>query len=436
MIRLHGRFAPQLSARRAPPGDRRRPHRGARRSRLWAALVLALATWAHSAPSQALDWSLSLDARLVTSDAQPPFAQNGTGTVRYGEDDSGLRLGRVRLALAQPFGDVWSAHLDVSMYDDYDRSPVGVTEAYLLFRPYPRGGYRLRLKAGGFYAPISLENRAAGWDSPYTISYSAIDSWLGIEVRTLGLEAELDWLGTRLGHNFDLGVTGGVFGWNQGAGTVLAGGGWSLTDRQTALFGRIGTPGVPPLYGALPFEQYDHRAGLYGGVEARYLDRLVVRALRYDNRADPAASDSVSGGMAWWTRFNSAGARYEGGAGWAAIVQWMDGETTIAPPGLWLNWPFKAEYALLAKRFGRHTLSARYDRFMVSTNIAEGDGAQNGHAWTAAYAYDAGAHWRIALEWLQIVSSSYNRGELVGLPIATETQVQLSIRYGIGSTNR
>ena len=404
--------------------------------RLCAGLLLTLAPWALVATSPALDWDASLDARLVTSDAQPPFTQGGFGTVRYGEEDSGLRLGRMRLALTQPFGEVWSAHVDVSMYDDYDRSPVGVTEAYLLFRPYPRGGWRLRVKAGGFYAPISLENRAAGWDSPYTISYSAIDSWLGIEVRTIGLEAQLDWLGTRLGHDFDLGVTGGVFGWNQGAGTVLASSGWSLTDRQTALFGRLGPPGVPPLYGELPFEQYDHRAGLYGGVEARYRDRLVVRALRYDNRADPSAADNVSGAMAWWTRFNSAGARYEGAGGWTAIVQWMSGETTIAPPGITLNWPFKAEYGLIAKRFGRNTLSARYDRFTVSTNIAEGDGTQDGHAWTAAYAYDAGAHWRIALEWLQVVSSSYNRAEVIGLPFATETQVQLAVRYTIGSTNR
>jgi len=421
MLRLHGCSTRRLSAR-WPRG--------------LGVLVLTLAASATCAPSRALDWDLSLDARLVTSDAQPPFAQGGFGTVRYGEEDSGLRLGRARLGLAQPFGDVWSAHVDVSMYDDYDRSPVGVTEAYVLFRPYPRDGWRLRVKAGGFYAPISLENRAAGWDSPYTISYSAIDAWLGIEVRTIGLEAQLDWLGTHLGHDVDLGVVGGVFGWNQGAGTVLATGGWSLTDRQTALFGRIGPPGVPPTYGALPFEQYDHRAGLYGGLEAHYLDRLTVRALRYDNRADPATTDNVSGAMAWWTRFNSAGARYDGDGGWTVIAQWMNGETTIAPGGMSLDWPFQAEYGLIAKRFGRHTLSARYDRFWVSTNIPEGDGSQDGHAWTAAYAYDAGAHWRLALEWLQVVSSSYNRAGVIGLPLATETQLQLSVRYAIGSTNR
>ena len=61
--------------------------------------------------------------------------------------------------------------------------PLDLTEAYLQFRPYPRDGFRLRLKAGAFYAPISLENRASGWDSPYTLSYSAINTWLGKELR-------------------------------------------------------------------------------------------------------------------------------------------------------------------------------------------------------------------------------------------------------------
>ena len=45
---------------------------------------------------------------------------------------------------------------------------------------------------------MSLENRASGWESPYTLSYSAINSWLATEVRTLGVEAQLEWLGTRL----------------------------------------------------------------------------------------------------------------------------------------------------------------------------------------------------------------------------------------------
>jgi hypothetical protein len=401
--------------------------------------LFAAAALAFAADSGATDWELSLDLRGVSSDAERPFMEGGLGTVRYGSNDQGLQLGRARFALTQQLGELWSAHLDASMFDDRDRSPVGVTEAYLLFRPYPFAGYRFRLRAGGFYAPISLENRDAGWESPYTLSFSAINSWLATEVRPLGFEGTLDWLGTRTGHGFDLGATAGVFGWSQGTGVVLTNNGFSLTDRQTPLFGRVGQPGADPLGGAEPFLQFDHRAGVYAGIELRYLDRVVLRALRYDNRAEPAADDVTPANYSQETRFNSAGVRIEGDGGWTGIVQWLDGETTTAADGLpggLSSWPFRSEFALLSKRFGRHTFSARYDRFTVDSVGAGGYGAQDGHAWTAAYLFAIDAHWRVAVEWLQVVSSSSSREDFGGAPLLTETQLQLSVRYALGSAVR
>lgn len=397
-------------------------------------LATLLAAWGTTA--RATDWELSLDARGVSSDAAHSFMAGGFGTTRFGSDDDGLQLGRARFAITQPIGDVWSVHLDASMYDNLGPSPLGVTEAFILFRPYPRAGYRFRLKAGGFYPPVSLENRAAGWDSPYTLSYSAIDSWLAVEVRTIGVEAQLDWLGRHSGHDFDVGLSGGIFGWNDGAGVMMANNGFIVTDRQTPLFGRVGKPGVPPLDGTEPFLEIDHRAGAYAGIEARYLDRLVLRALHYDNRADPTQLDTVSGAIAWDTRFNSAGARLETEHGWTAIAQWLGGDTSIAPQGSLLTWPFHAEFVLLAKRFGRHTFSARYDHFAVESAASGSYGAQDGHAWTAAWLFDANAHWRFGLEWLQVVSRSSNREQFAGPLLATETQLQLSIRYALGSTIR
>jgi hypothetical protein len=399
-----------------------------------ALLMLSVAQLLLSVTARATDWDLSLDMRLVNSDANRSLVEGGFGTVRFGSNDSGVQLGRARFALTQQLWELWSAHLDVSAWDDRDRSPVGVTEAYVQFRPYPRAGYRLRLKAGAFYPPVSLENRAAGWESPYSLSYSAIDSWLAVEVRTVGMEAQLDWLGTRSGHDVDLSATGGVFGWNERAGVALADDGFTLTDRQTPVFGRLGRPEVAPLFGALPFQQLDEHAGVYAGAEARYLDRVVLRVLRYDNRADPTQTDSVSHAIAWNTRFNSAGLRIESADGWTAIAQWLQGETSIAPAGMQLNWPFRAEFALLSRRFGRHTLSARYDHFQVDTNDPEAEGsAQRGHAWTAAYIFNASEHWRFTLEWLRVASSSYYRAGQGGTPFATETQLQLAIRYALGS---
>src|ERR1700730_16596842 len=183
-----------------------------------------------------------------------------SGTTRFDRKDSGIQLGRARFALTASLGELWSAHFDASTWDDKDRSPVGVTEAALQFLPYPRAGYRFRLKAGAFYPPISLENRAAGWESPYTLSYSAINTWLGEELRTIGVEGQLDWLGTRAGHGFDLALTGGVFGWNDPAGVVIARRGFALDDRQTTLFGRVGSSNSSPLQSVELFHEIDDRA--------------------------------------------------------------------------------------------------------------------------------------------------------------------------------
>jgi hypothetical protein len=410
-----------------PLAPRRRPLPGVAPALLFTCHVCAHAT----------DWEASLDMRLVNSDAYRSYMNGGLGSVRFARHDSALELGRARFALTQTVAEIWSLHLDASMWDDKDAHPVGITEAYLQLRPYPKSGYRLRVKVGAFYPPVSLENRAGGWESPYTLSYSAINSWLAVEVRTIGAEAQLDWLGSRTGHAFDLGLTGAVFGWNDPTGAVLAGDGFVFTDRQTPLGGRVGQPGMLPLNGLKPFLEIDGRPGAYAGVEARYLDRLVLRVLRYDNRADPAEVNSVAGVVAWHTRFTSAGLRLETQPGWTLIAQWLDGTTEIDPHGFAAAWPFRAGFGLISRRFGRHTLSARYDRFWIDATAQDAAGTQSGHALTAAYAYEAGAHWRVSLEWLRVVSDSYNRQDLYGLPPwATQTQVQLAVRYALGSSIR
>ena len=390
----------------------------------------------HAPAAQAADWELDVDARLVSSDAGKSHMDGGVGAVRFSEDQSGLRLGRARLGLDQPFGDVWSLHIDASAWGDNDRNPVDLTEAYLQFRPYPFAGSRFRLKAGAFYAPISLENRAVGWESPYTLSYSAINTWLAEELRTIGVEGQWDWLGTRQGHSFDVGLVGGIYGWNDPAGVVLATRGFALSDRQTSLFGRVGAPGkVFPLQPVELFREIDGHAGYYAGGEVRYFDRLTLRALHYDNRADPTAMDASIHQFAWTTHFDSAGARAELQNGWTAIVQWLRGETYVAPPSGELGWPFRARFALLSRAMGHHRLSVRYDAFEVDTDGDYENGEQRGHAWTAAYVYESGTHWRVTLEWLKVFSYSANREQVLGQSeVAQETQVQLAVRYAIGSS--
>jgi hypothetical protein len=394
--------------------------------------VIGLCALLIGSQADAGDWELALDLRAVSSNGRESFLDDGQGKLRFDEDHQGIQLGRLRAAWDQPLGEVFSAHVEASTWDDDDKNPIDLTEAYVEYRPYPRAGLRSRLRLGAFYPPMSLENRAVGWETPYTITPSAISSWIGEEIRTVGLEGQVDWLGTRLGHSFDLQLTAAVFGWNDPAGTMLGAHGFAFHDRQTTLFGRVGAPQTNPRYPEKElFHEIDDRAGFYVGAQARYLDRAVLNLLHYDNRADPTVELPSIRDFAWLTKFDAAALRVETGNGWTAILQALDGSTFIAPGGFWLDWQFDSQSALLAKRVGPHMVAVRYDAFEVEfRGDPAAPGSEDGHAWALAYSFDRGDHWRFALEWLRVDSDVPARAAMLGEPaFASESKLEFSARY-------
>lgn len=384
------------------------------------------------APARAADLQLSLDTRLVSSDAPTAYQDGGLGILRFGEDRSGLELGRLRLGLDQELGEILSFKLDASAWGGHARNPVDLTEAYFQLRPYPVHGWRVRARFGAFYAPVSLENRLEGWESPYTLSSSALDSWVAQELRTVGTELRVDWLGTHLGHDFEGGLVGAVYGWNQGAGSALTGSGFTITDWQGSLFGRVGRA-TGPTGTVNEYQRFDGRVGTYLGFDLHYLDRITLQALRYDNHANPDTEDQATDAYAWQTRFDTVGVRVEEDPGLTAIVQWMAGSTQIAPDDDGpLQWNFVTRFLLLSKRLGHQSLSARYDDFRVAGQQGIPFGNQSGHALTLAYRYEPDEHWRLTLEWVRARDGQTNRPLLSGdVPFATESQLQLAVRYAI-----
>jgi hypothetical protein len=403
---------------------------------LYAGLLLATA---HTGRSAELD--LSVELRAVSSDATATRLGGELGKLRYDGDHEGLRFGYLRLGYRADITPTLRFAAEAISYGDHDVNAIDLTEAYLDWRPIPASAWRSRLKVGAFYPEISLENRMRGWRSPYTLSFSAINTWVGEELRTIGAEYNLDWLGLANGHNFEVssGVT--AFGWNDPAGTVVGSRGWALHDRQSTLFGRFANRGTPLPERTVFFDDLDKRAGYTINTSLRYRGLLELRALHYDNRARLGVAAPTIDDATWQTYFDSVGARWTPSPAWTAIAQWLHGRTLLdapQPANDWTTnaWTFESHFLLVSNTQGRWRYSARYDRFFVqqtASNFAQFIGGiyfnERGHAWTLAVQRSCGQHWNVALEGLQVDSDVEQRA-LLGQPdVARERQLQLALRY-------
>jgi hypothetical protein len=393
-----------------------------------AALLLAGAANAYE-----LDYSV--DVRAVSGDATNSRLEGGLGKLRYDGSDDGLRLGYVRLGYRVDLTQTLRVTAEAAAYGDHDVNPIDLTELYAEWRPLPFSDWRSRLKLGAFYPEISLENRMRGWRSPYTLSFSAINTWVGEELRTIGAEYSLDWLGRSRGRSFDFTLNAAAFGWNDTAGTVLASRGWGLTDRQSTLFGRFANRGQPLAAHTLFYDDLDKRAGYYVGSAANYRGLLEAKMLHYDNRARLGPDNPTLQDSPWRTYFDSLGLRWTPSAEWTLITQWLHGRTydDVGSPNN--AWSFNSEFLLGSYKCGPMRYSARYDRFstlQTSSNFIQYIGfylGDDGHAWTLAGERALSEHWTAVLEAIQADSTATQR-VFTGDPLAVrERQLQLAIRY-------
>jgi hypothetical protein len=396
------------------------------------AAVLGVSLCLGATHAVAGDLEVTLDGRFVAADGRRSFLDGGLGKLRYGDDAERFEVGRLRLGYQGTLGEILHFNIDASAWSADDTNPIDLTEAFFELRPYPASAWRSRLKAGVFYPPISLEHRARGWTNPYALSSSALNTWVGEELRTIGLEYDLEWLGAQSDSAFDFGLSAAAYGWNDPAGVIVAFRGFALHDRQTPLFGYLRTfvPGGGRQNRVL-FAEIDDRPGYYVGGYARYAGRAELRALRYDNRADPAAYDAGIQDGAWKTKFDSLGFRYDGERDFTLIAQWLSGETVVGSGAL-SEWYFDASFLLAAKQFGRHRFAARADRFAMTQEESAYPGTlgdDRGKAWTLAWTFEPRERLEITTEWLEIDSTFNWRRQLREDPRAVERALQLGLRY-------
>lgn len=404
-----------------------------------ALIVVTATTFSATARGAASgQFDVTLDARFVASDGRRTFLDGGLGKLRFDDDDDGPQLGRLRLAWRGSLGESWQASVDASAWSESDHNAIDLTEAFLEWRPVPRSAWRSRAKIGAFYPPVSLEHRAAGWTNPYFHSSSALNTWIGEELRTIGAEYRLEYSGASRGSDLDLGLGAAVYGWNDPAGVIIATRGWALHDRQTPLFGRIGTlPLLPGPEQRVIFEEIDDRPGYYVHGYARQADRLELRALWYDNRADPASFDAGINDYGWETRFVALGARYETATQTTLIAQWLNGSTFLGD-NRHDRWTFDAAFVLIAQQWRQHRFAARIDTFGMEHNQTTFQvtlGLERGDARALSWTWQARPSLEISAEWLEVDSNINWRQRIGEAPAARERSLQLGVRYHWSSGN-
>jgi hypothetical protein len=312
--------------------------------------------------------------------------------------------------------------------------PAGLVDAFVAVRKGP-----FQLRAGQFFLGTSRENRGNLWTSPYTINDSALNTWIGEEVRPVG--AELEWRHEMA--SFDaVTIAGGAFRNNDTMGTLLGWRGWSIGNR-VSVYGEV-LP-LPPLFslhderffedqrhdGTRPFESdLDGRTGYTLRARFQRPERGSFQVARIDNRGD---REEYRNEYAWQTHFYVVSADIRNDRGTSFLAEYCWGVTGMGfRPEAVVDLSYYAAYALASQTFGRNRLSARFDVFQTADrdHTAAETNSETGRAWTLAWFYELPRSTRLGLEFANVSSRRPAAAESGFDPVTDGRSVTLELRYG------
>ncbi|MEA2490221.1 MAG: hypothetical protein QOH21_2013 [Acidobacteriota bacterium] len=331
-------------------------------------LLLMVAATAPLRAAAGLDWSGFALLRGGTANEAIPLEDDQISTqVQVGLDwRPSLMLG---------------GHVHLLARNDADgsrRGRVGIVEAWLE-QSFVRGPNRVRLMEGAFFLPTSRENVDALWESPFTITSSALNSWFGEELRPVGIDAAY----TRrqvLGGAATGAVT--LFTGNDTFGSLPVDRGWALTDRWSLLGEHVR---VDEEYFTSISAETDHRLGW--AARGRWNnDRATVQLTHIDNRGDALEHGEL---LNWDTQFDVAGADLTLGD-WTFAAESGWGVTTVIFEGIRYPTDIRASYVLVSRRFASARASLRAEAFQ--------NGIEHDHAITAAFFWSPRGKVRAGIE--------------------------------------
>lgn len=242
-------------------------------------------------------------------------------------------------------------------------------------------------------APFSLEHKGAAWTSPYTLTPSALNTWLWEEPRIVGLEGET-WRALGEFARIDL---VGALGWGPDElGWLLAERGFVLSDFLSGVNSELPVPTGSKE--SRVFRERDGRPALYAAVRIR--DAWQVGELRlgyFDNLGDQSEKGT------WETRFGTAGVLLQPWSKLDVGFQYMIG--TIATEVNRWDSHFYAWYPLASFRHRGHRVTVRYDSFDVDDDEdAAPFSGENGQAVTVAYLFEFRLRHRVGVEYVHVDS--------------------------------
>jgi hypothetical protein len=356
-------------------------------------------------------------------DTAPSYLAGGFGKLLDGgrpdKDNAGAAVSEARLAVDWEPALGWGLFVHGVARQDAATEGLsagsGLLEAFVERRLETESGHQWTLRAGQFFLPTSRENVGTLWTSPYTLTLSALNSWIAEEIRPIGVDVA--WRHT-FPNAHRLQLAGTVFGGNDTAGALLAWRGFSFNDRPTPT-GRF-MP-LPPFAGRDELFPGQSREGTrafgsdldgrpgYAG-RARWTapgDRAMAQVSAFLNQGDRGLHGAE---YAWDTDFYCLSAETDLPAGLRLLGEWGSGTSLMgfAPPGgrsaARVDISFNTYYLMVTREWSVLRATARYDDFQVRDRDSTplDDNGENGHAWTFALIARLGEHWRAGLEALDL----------------------------------
>ena len=390
------------------------------------------------ASAQTLDLTGFVSGRGVNADGPPSWAEGGFG--RFGAGGSREQyFANAQVGLDWTPSRFFNVHVSgVARQEpeDFGGERAGVVEAFAEGRAI-FGNDSLQLRAGQFFLPTSRENKGPLWTSPYTISFSALNSWIGEEFRPIG--AELEYRHEFAGLN-SITAAATAFQGNDSMGTLLGWRGWTMHNRLSAYDEVLPLPSqssVRRLFpnqradGTKPFgSDLDGRTGYAGRVRFTMPERAMIQFARVDNRGDRALH---AGQYAWTTDFYLVSAEVGRTDGTIVAAEYANGDTGMGFRGApWVQMDFDAAYLLVSHKRGRNRYSARYDLFGAEER--DGSRAENntedGRAWTFAWLFDVTHALRAGVEFTQLTGSRVAMQQAGFDPSIDARAVTVELRYG------